>query len=216
MHRKDLTNQRFGRLIAVSYVKNDKHNHAIWLCLCDCGNTANILGTNLIRGLSISCGCFRKEFVSVTKTTHGMTETKLYKKWEGMKRRCLYETGSRNGYYKAIGVTICDDGMHSFETFRDWALHNGYSETLSLDRIDNYSGYFPMNCRWVTQTQQMNNTRRNRRITYNAVTHTLAEWSRIISIDAKILRHRLDHNWPVIDILFTPKGCKQNGDSING
>ena len=213
--RKDLTGQRFGRWIALNFVGKNKSAHTIWSCQCDCGNIKDVLATNLTRGLSISCGCFSRETTSKVKTTHGMTETKLYKKWEGMKRRCLYETGSRNGYYKAIGVTIWDEWMNSFEIFRDWALQNGYSDELSLDRIDNDSGYTPFNCRWVDRIQQMNNKTNNVWIEYNGVTHSAAEWSRITGIDGNTIRYRMSRNWPIIDVLFTPKHSN-DVENLNG
>lgn len=60
----DLTNQRFGRLIALKKGKKDKAQHQYWICQCDCGNTVEINSDNLRRGLTESCGCLHSEITS--------------------------------------------------------------------------------------------------------------------------------------------------------
>jgi hypothetical protein len=79
-----------------------------------------------------------------------------------MKARCKGTAGElARKYYKH--VTFCEE-WKSFESFRDWALANGYESHLEIDRKDNTKGYGPENCRWATRAQQMQNTRtRNHR-----------------------------------------------------
>lgn len=92
----------------------------------------------------------------------------------------------------------------NFEKFYLWAISNGYEENLTLDRIDFNENYCPENCRWVTWTQQENNRRNNRSLTFNGETRTLSEWSRITGIDKNTLRWRLENGWSV-DKIFQPK-----------
>lgn len=61
---KDLTNKRFGKLVAL-HIYNDKtESHIKWYCQCDCGNTTIVRGTSLTRGITKSCGCLIKESVA--------------------------------------------------------------------------------------------------------------------------------------------------------
>jgi len=57
----DLTGNRYGRLIVLKRVENDKHGSTRWSCRCDCGNEKVISGSNLRSGKTISCGCFNSE-----------------------------------------------------------------------------------------------------------------------------------------------------------
>lgn len=78
--------------------------------------------------------------------------------------------------------------------FYDWAMHNGYSPELSIDRIDNDGDYCPENCRWADDITQANNKCTNRIIEYNGVTHTVKEWSRLFGVHYETLRHRISRN----------------------
>lgn len=114
---------------------------------------------------------------------HGMKGTKLYNTWKSMKRRCY---NSNYKYYKdygARGITICDEWLHHFKPFFDWAMDNGYKEGLSIDRIDNNKGYSHDNCRWVDQSTQNENTRRSIRLEYKPdIWLTVREISQIENI----------------------------------
>lgn len=89
-----------------------------------------------------------------------MSDTRLYNIWEAVKNRC-YNPKSANYYrYGGRGIKVCDAWKKSFSTFAKWANSNGYAPHLSIDRVNNNKGYYPNNCRWVTQRiQNWNRTR---------------------------------------------------------
>ena len=75
-----------------------------------------------------------------------------------MKDRTLNPKYKKYGYYGGRGISICDEWL-DIQNFYDWAMSNGYSDELSIDRIDNDGNYCPENCRWATQTIQTRNQR---------------------------------------------------------
>lgn len=114
-----------------------------------------------------------------------------------MKRRCDNKNVKAYADYGGRGIRVCDDWSNSYVAFMEWALSNGYKETLSIDRIDNNGNYEPSNCRWVDMTTQANNRRSNVIYTYNGETHNIAEWADITGITYKTLHYRLSHGWDI-------------------
>lgn len=203
----DLTGQRFGRLVVMRRAQNvareSGRSLVMWECLCDCGNTAYVTPDNLKRGAQVSCGCYSKERNSALRTTHGLSNTRLYGIWLAMRRRCHLATDSAYHEYGARGIVVCDDWNRSFEAFKSWAMTHGYSDNLSIDRIDNNGNYTPDNCRWVDCVAQANNRRSNRILTHNGESHTVTEWARILGKNPKTLFTRLYSGDSVEQILRT-------------
>ena len=111
----------------------------------------------------MSCGCYNKRRLIETHTKHGLTHTRLYKIWDSMKGRTLNPKYTYYLNYGGRGITICEEWKNDFMSFYNWAMANGYSDELSIDRIDNDGNYCPENCRWATRVIQG----RNRKIQKN-------------------------------------------------
>lgn len=186
----DLTNKRFGKLVALRTVGNNNHGSKLWLCKCDCGKMSVVVSTQLTCGITKSCGCLSSEKAIKRNLKHGKSKTRLYTIYSGMKQRCYYPKDRCYKNYGAKGITICEE-WKDFENFYDWAVKNGYSEGLSIDRIDNSRGYSPDNCRWVSSIVQACNKQNNHLITWKGETHTLSQWSRITGIESSLIRYRL-------------------------
>lgn len=160
----DLTGQRFGRLTVIEKSPSRRGDKTWWSCKCDCGSTLEVWSVYLRNGTTKSCGCLNREMCSARLKAYrkrngadGRSKTRLHSIWAGMKERCLSPGSHAYALYGGRGITVCDEWRNSFEAFRDWALTHGYSEDLSIDRIDVDGDYCPENCRWADAITQSNN-----------------------------------------------------------
>lgn len=128
----------------------------MWRCICSCGTEKIIMGSDLRAGKSRSCGCASRQLKSEKISTHGESRTRLYRIWKSMRNRCANPNSTGFEIYGGKGITVCPE-WSSYEAFREWALSNGYSSDLSIDRIENNLGYEPGNCRWATKQTQSEN-----------------------------------------------------------
>ena len=206
----DLTGKTFGRLTVKERVKSRTNGIPEWLCLCECGKEIVVTGSNLRRGHTTSCGCYRMDRIKEANTKHGQKRrgtapTPLYSVWSSMKERCYNPNDKAFKHYGTRGIEVCPEWRHSFETFEKWALENGYKAGLTIDREDTNGSYCPENCRWITNLVQQNNKRNNRLLTAKGETHTLAEWARMLDITPESIASRIKHGWSVEAAVTTPR-----------
>lgn len=201
----DLTGKKFGRLTVIGL--DDKPGHkTYWICQCECGNMKSVRSDSLKQGAIKSCGCLKKEQDRTNLTanhSHKMSGTRIYEIWQGIKGRCYNKHDARYDRYGGRGITVCDEWRDDFEAFYNWSLDNGYSEDLTIDRIDNDKNYCPQNCKWASAKEQSNNRSTNINITIGNSTRTLTQWCEIFELDPKTIFARYSRNGYIsIDDLF--------------
>lgn len=181
-------------------------NTRLWEMQCQCGNVF-ISQPSCTSGKCESCG--RKQAVK-TRTLHGESPTtgknatRLYGIWIGMRNRCRNPKNHGHPSYGGRGISVCEE-WDSYAVFKEWALSHGYSDDLSLDRIDCDGNYSPENCKWSTAKEQGRNKHNNKVLTFNGETKTLAEWAECTGINYHTLKHRLfTYGFTVEDALTKP------------
>lgn len=129
-------------------------------------------------------------------TKHGLANTKdrLYRIWRAINSRCNSVNGESYSYYGGRGISVCDEWSKDYLSFRNWSLNNGYSDELTIDRIDNDGNYEPTNCRWATRLQQDNNRRDNIHVVVEGEKVTIADLSRKTGIPVATLYSRYNRH----------------------
>jgi hypothetical protein len=211
----DLTGQQFGRLVAVQE-SGRRHGKVVWECRCSCGNTVSATSNELRTGNTSSCGCLRKELVAQMNWKHGGSRVgkreRLNQIWGRMKQRCNDLNSSDYERYGGRGIRICEEWERDYLNFKSWALSHGYTDKLSIDRINNDGNYGPLNCRWISNSGQARNKSTNHPITYKGETKTLAEWAEITGLEASLIRYRLKVGWTIEDaLLLIPSNAHKGG-----
>lgn len=183
----DLTNQRFGKLQVLHVDENPLNKTKRWLCQCDCGNITTAMTNELKSGRKSSCGCKKQETFQVI---HGQSGTRMYHIWKSIKRRCCNPNNPSYSYYGGRGISICDEWKNNFESFYNWSVQNGYSCSLTIDRIDVNGNYEPGNCRWVTIAEQSINKTNTVYIELNGVSKPMKDWCNIYNVPYYLVQQR--------------------------
>jgi hypothetical protein len=198
---KDLTGQRFGRLTIIGLssermTAGNGRTKVTWDALCDCGTAIKASSDHLLSGHTQSCGCYLKERIIETKTTHGRNSRKrkidrTLARYKEMKTRCLNSNRKDYKNYGERGITIDPDwlGPKGFEHFlRDMGE---CPEGMTTERKDVNSGYSRNNCEWIPRSEQAKNRRDSVRLTYQEDTKVLTEWCRILRVSQSFIYDRL-------------------------
>ena len=178
---------KYGRLTILKQIGSVNKKRKVE-CQCECGVIKNYYFDSLYGDITKSCGCLQKQMASESNTTHGMSNTKVYKSWESMKDRCARKGHKYYKNYGGRGITVCERWLE-FENFYE-DMRADFRDGLKLDRINNNGNYCRENCRWATQKEQCNNTRSNVNINFMGQTKSIAEWATYFGINYKAFHRR--------------------------
>ena len=206
----DRVGQKFNKWTVLSvysrgFVRPDgKQEHARLLCRCECGTVKHVAAGNVISGSVKGCGCHTVR----PAVNHGMTKTPLYKTWVGIRMRILDPTCKDYVNYGGRGLQLEEEWCDSFPSFNAWILDNlgpKPSDKHSIDRIQNHVGYMKGNLRWATPSEQQNNRRSNRVLTFQGRTGTMKQHCQTLGLNYGAVKMRLGAmNWSVERALGTP------------
>lgn len=202
-----LVGRRFGLLTVIATSTKPGTKTGISRCRCDCGVERDFRTTNVCSGSTLSCGCLTAALRSRIDPD-AMVRHPLHGVWNGMIQRC---TNATTPNYGARGIRVCDRWASDFWAFV--ADMGERPEGTSIDRINNDGGYTcgrcedcylrgaPSNCRWATDKQQAQNTRRNVWIEHNGRRMVASDWAKEIGCSRELIRLRLLAGLPIEQVL---------------
>ena len=127
-----------------------------------------------------------------------------------MKNRCSNPNGDHAQHYYERGIKVCNEWISDFEAFEKWAVTNGYTPCLTIDRIDVDGNYTPDNCRFVDSRVQANNRRNNKCIELDGIRLTYAQWSKKLGAkDSRLVAQRINNGWTEQEAVTIPLGGKR-------
>jgi hypothetical protein len=201
---QDLKDLEFGRLTVLGYAGGTPNKK--WFCRCQCGKIVKVRSSHLGSGATNSCGCFHSDIIKSVSITHGHSKggntTSTYNTWACMIQRCNNKNHANYHHYGGRGIKVCDSWLNSFETFLEDMGERPRGKTI--ERKENNKGYCKENCRWATQKEQCNNTRKNRFLIFNGQSKTIPQWSDETGISYNAIRFRIKRGWSVEEVLTTP------------
>ena len=183
-------------MIEPPFFRNDKIRSRKYAKFkCDCGKEKIIRVDHVISGNSKTCGCVRNQ--EPHHTTHNLCHTRVYNIWSKMRDRCYNPNNKTFKNYGGRGIKVCDEWLcrDCFINFFNWAMENGYSDELTIDRINVDGDYEPTNCRWATWEEQENNRSNNHYITINNKTQTLKQWCKELNLRYQKTLNRIIRGW---------------------
>lgn len=202
---ENLVGREFGNLKVLRYVGQSKDYINLWECQCSCDEkTILIVPKNRLMNGQKSCGCLRKKALSEKRSKHKMSNSRIYKTWINIKRRCLNTNFAQYLNYGGRGITICGEWLdkeNGFMNFYNWAMENGYNDKLSIDRINVNGNYEPSNCRWTTNEVQQNNKTNNINITIDGKTKNMQQWCEELNINRGTFNSRYINNSDINNLL---------------
>lgn len=194
----EMIGKKFGRMTVLKSAPS--RGYRMFLCRCDCGAEKEAIGTHLVRGLIVSCGCAKRERIKQLNLRTGESRTKAHEVWWNMRSRCEWPKHKYFARYGGRGIKVCDR-WHDFANFLEDMGQPPPGHRL--ERLDNDGEYAPWNCVWVDAQAQANNRSSNRVVEFDGKTMTLAEWGRDTGL-GRTLEARLRHGWSVERALTEP------------
>lgn len=194
----------------------DGRNHLYGYYDCKCGKIKLIKKYSVDHGFTKSCGCKHKNRIKgygEHNIKHGLTGTREYEIWSGIKKRCRNKNHHAYNNYGGRGIKVCDRWFDSFENFLE-DMGKIPDDKDVIDRINNDGNYEPENCRWVTYEESDNNKRNNIFIEYNNKRQTIRQWEKELNFPCGVLWNRINDGWAVEDAIITPIQNNRRGRII--
>lgn len=186
---------RFGKLLVLGPTGGSKSGMKTWFCRCDCGIEVTVIGNNLKKGNSTSCGCVRRaksaERMKTLNFKHGATNSELFGIWSGIVDRTNCPSNDAFQRYGGRGITI-HESWRDFEVFRRYVGERP-SKLHTIERIDNDKGYEPGNVKWATMAEQARNRRTNRWVLIGGVRMILADAAKAKGVSKSTVSRWLRH-----------------------
>lgn len=131
----------------------------------------------------------------------GSLENRIYRIWVNMKTRCTNPNATHFEHYGGKGICVCDEWFNNFEAFCSWSMNNGYSDDLTIDRIDSNGNYEPSNCRWVSYTEQNINKDCVPKYEFQGITFCQAETFELFGVKRTTFQSRIKRGLSVEEAL---------------
>lgn len=185
---KDITNQRFGKVVALAFVGMFKHK-ARWKCRCDCGNESTHSAIDLRSGNTTSCGCVKASVGFTSNLKHGATvngrSTKTYNIYRSMLQRCYDQNCKSYAAYGGRGITVCEKWLRGYDAFL--ADMGDCPDGSSIERVDVNAGYSKENCTWIPFPEQQKNKRNTVKYVADGVVMIQSELARKLRVHPSTL-----------------------------
>lgn len=157
VHNRIVPGERYGINTIIARAGGTS-KYPKWLVRCDCG-ADRIVSSHTARAVRGCMKCTRKQRDINTRVekdpNYCRMRDRLYRTWIGMRARC--SSGKKrhlhSTHWISANIQVCDEWQNDFTAFRKWSLANGYTDELSIDRINNLGNYEPSNCQWVTRSE---------------------------------------------------------------
>lgn len=178
---------KYNRLEILEVFNKNGRKYAV--CKCVCGNIKTIEYCKVVSGLTKSCGCLSKEKAKnrgLCNRKYNLEDKDLWKRWRCIKQRCSKNSDKKNRYYDR-GIDLCSSWKNDFNSFKEWAINNGFKIHLTIERLDNNKGYSPENCVWCDRKTQARNRENSHFVLYKGKKITISELSDIVGINYKTL-----------------------------
>jgi hypothetical protein len=125
--------------------------------------------------------------------------------WRSMRKRTMNKACKDYAHYGGRGIRVCPQWADDFEAFYQWAMAHGYRNDLTLDRVCNYRGYGPGNCRWVSRKHQALNRSTNTRLDIDGKIRTISQWAELSGTADYTICRRLERGWTEKEAVFGKK-----------
>lgn len=166
--------------------EKDNSGKVLWSCICDCGKEVLIASYKFKSCKHLSCGCSSYKSRGISDNRKNK---RLYGIWRDMKQRCTNPKCYNYKAYGGRGISYTEE-WESYDNFYNWAMDSGYTDDLTIDRIDVNDNYSPDNCKWSTREEQDRNRQNTIRVTINNENMLLMDAAKTFGFPYQTLLYR--------------------------